>query len=262
MLESRWFLTMESQFGKKWDTYCGVDMAPEANRRLAADVKAGRRRLPSLAEYAAALGEYIERYNHRPHRGLNGAIPADVWAQRDENPVMDLGAIELRERANCKVFRQRVTLHGRRYKAPVLADVDGREVIVEYWLHNDKQVRVLDQQGRLLCTADLVNKSPYLPESRIEERRQRNLEARRQRAQRKLDEVNERARGALPHEAELGQLEARGALSKEADESIEHEPRIKLDLAPDFREMDEPDGARFVLSQAANGGPIDDEECI
>lgn len=258
----RWFRTFEEKFGKRWDTYCGVDMAPEANRRLTVEVKSGKRELPSLYQYVEGVREFVEWYNHRPHRGLAGRTPASVWAERTPNPIADISAVNLRERAECKVIRLRVRLHNRWYKSPELVDFEGRQVITEYWLHDDARVRVLDLQGRFICEAGLVKKSPYLPDSRLEERRQKNLEQQRRRAQEKLDDVSARARLVLPHEEQLARLEKHSALSVDDADALEHSPGIRLNLTPDFEEMAEPAGPRLDLSLAVDDGAFDDEEYI
>lgn len=248
----RFFLTLEGKYGKRWDTYCGPDMAPEANRRLAAEVKAGRRTLPSLAQYAEGLRAWIDWYHQRPHRGLDGRTPAQVWAERTPNPVPELAEIHLRERAVCKVARQRIRLHNRVYRDPLLAEVEGREVIVEYWLHDDQTVRVLDMRQRHLCAATLVRKDPYLPASRMEERRQKNLAAQRKRAQLRLDEVDARARGVLPEPHTSRALEALGALEAEPSPTeLAAEPHLVLD--PAWNGDAEPEGSRLDITDWPQG---------
>lgn len=172
--------------------YCGDDMAPEINRRLSAELSMGRRTLPSLPQYVESFRRFIDAYHGTPMDVLNGRTPAQVWAEL--NPVtveMDADAV-MRPRQEATVQRQTVRLHNRFYYHEALALYDGRKVVVEYDLHTDGKVWVLDAKGRLVCEAKLVNTIGVLPTSRIDEQRDRRLQGQLKRLERKVDEAQAR----------------------------------------------------------------------
>lgn len=172
--------------------YCGDDMAPEANRRMSADLAMGRRTLPSLKQYVDSFTQWLEHYHDQPQDKLNGRTPAQVWAELTPVSVgMDADAIA-RPREECTVGRQTVRLHNRFYYAEALALFDAQKVDVEYDLHHDGRVWIFDKKGRFVVEAKLVNTIGVLPASRLEEGRERRLAGQVKRLQRKVDEVTQR----------------------------------------------------------------------
>ena len=196
----RWFGTMERDFGKRWDTYCGADMAAEALQLITRDVKSGKRRLPSLQEYVAALAAWIEKYHHRPHPGLNGRTPAEVWAEREQTPLHMPAEAIVRPRTERVVGRQSVRLHNREYGAAELVAYNKDAVLIEYDLLDDSSVRILAKDGRWICDAKLIRKADYLPASRIAEAQQNRLEGQVKRLDRKRDELEARAGLTITHD--------------------------------------------------------------
>lgn len=201
----RWFRTVRDQFDKRWDTYCGDDMAQETINRLLRDVKAGKRTLPSLHQYKLMLAEWVERYNNRPHPALGGKTPAEVWATLQRVPVELPAAAVIRPRIIRKVRRSSIQHDNRWYTHPDLIHYNKQSVIVEYDLHNDELISVLADDGRWICDARLVQKADYLPASRIEQAKQKRLAGQQKRLQRKLDEVEARSRNTL--EAQTARIE-------------------------------------------------------
>lgn len=190
----RWFGTMERSFGKQWDSYCGADMSAEVLNKLERDVKAKRVQLPSLAQYRYALEQWIQEYHHKPHKGLDGQTPAQVWAGLQRSPLHSPEAAAFFPRAERKVnARALIQLDGRSYTNRELLHFAGKKVIVEYNIHNDQWIRVLNPAERWICDAELVEKKPYLPASRIEEAQANRLQNQLKRLERKADEKQRRA---------------------------------------------------------------------
>jgi len=189
----RWFGTMERSYGKRWDSYCGADMAGDALRKITKGVKRGTYTLPSLDEYREGLRTWIERYHNTKHRGLKGQTPAAVWAQLE--PVvldmsMDAVVLPVAER---KVRRLEVHLHNRVYRHDELLHHEGQTVHVQYSVHTDQAVRVLSTDGYWICNANIVVKKAYLPDSRLQEAKLKRLKGQQKRLQIKADENVRRA---------------------------------------------------------------------
>lgn len=209
----RWFRTVRDKHDKLFaggQVYCGDDMAPEINRRLSADLAAGRRTLPSLQDYVASFRAFLEHYVDEPMEVLGGRTPAQVWAEL--TPValgLDADAV-MRPSQQATVQRQTVRLHNRFYFHEALALYDAHKVNVEYDLHHDSKVWVHDAKGRLVCEAKLVNTIGVLPTSRLEEGRDRREKGQVKRLQRKLDEVHARRQDAITADDQVKALEDLG----------------------------------------------------
>jgi putative transposase len=67
-------------------------------------------------------------------------------------------------------------------------------VLVEYDLHDDSFVAVRHLDGRFICEARLDVKKPWLSESRIVDAEQRAMQHATERLERKIEEVQQRAR--------------------------------------------------------------------
>ncbi|MGR9014149.1 MAG: Mu transposase C-terminal domain-containing protein [Gammaproteobacteria bacterium] len=192
------FKIFRNRHDKKFMTYCGDDMAPEINRRLSSEVERGLRTLPSYAEYVASVKQYIDDYNNEPKGVLNGETPRQVW-QRDLKQVHVHIAAEalVMPRAIRTVRRWRITLDKRVYEAAELAQYNNQQVLIEYSLHKDDEIRVLDDQQRLICIAKLAGKVDRLPESRIVEAEHKRLTGQVQRLERHANEKKLRAQPVL-----------------------------------------------------------------
>ena len=224
----RWFKTMEGQFGKKWATFCGHEMVDEVKSKIAVDVKAGKYTLPSLRDYSAALDNYIQRYNHKPHRSLEGRTPAELWATLARTPLHTPEAAVVLPRKTRSVRRCAINLDKRWYRSPELEAYNGDKVIVEYDLRNDSMIRILRHDDkRWICDAALVEKAEYLPESRVEEAQQKRLVGQKKRLQRKLDEVEARAGLAITHTHILDDLEL---ANEGAQKALQQKERNTLDV--------------------------------
>lgn len=232
----RWFRTMEESFGKQWDTYCGKDMSASAERNLIQKVKQGKYPLPSLQQYMDGLREWIDEYHHKPHRGLHGRTPADMWAELERVPLECPTAAVVLPRESRKIVRGYITLHGRTYGNPELFHFDGKHVLVEYSVHNDQMIRVLSENEVWLCDANLVSKVDYKPTSRIEEETQKRLKHQIKRKELHIEEDKRRAGMTLGHEAatqgilELESQKKGGAIAPPQYPLDQDEPEIVIDL--------------------------------
>jgi putative transposase len=180
-LQEGWFRWFEERLGKRFDTYCGHDRTDDFLRHLSEKVKRGIIVLPTLQQYIDAVRDYVETYNNTPQDGLGGKTPAEIWAALERVELHTPAEAIIRPRIQRTVQRWGITLDKRKYRAAALAQYEGREVIVEYSIHTDDRVWVHDLKGRYLCDAQLVEKTPWLPDSRIEQAQQKRLEGQRQR---------------------------------------------------------------------------------
>jgi putative transposase len=200
------FKHFEEKVGKRFETYCGHERTDDFLRHLSAKVERGEIVLPSLDEYVAAIAAWVERYNNRAQKRL-GCAPAELWAQLERTPVELPGQAIIRPSESRTVRRWRVQLHGRTYEHAELAAYNGRQVNVEYDLHDDRVVWIRDMAGRFICEAGIVERVPWMPVSRIEEGKRKRLKGQLARKQRAIDEDRERARLSVTHDQALRGLE-------------------------------------------------------
>lgn len=200
------FHHFEERLGKTFPTYCGHVRTDDGLRRMADKLKRGELTLPTLAQYRDAIAAYIERYNHTRQDEL-GATPAELWAQLQRTPLELPQAAIVRPREQRTVERWGVTLHNRLYRATELAEHNGREVIVEYDLHDDARVTIRDLTARFICEASLTDRKPWLPVSRIEEMQQKRLAGQIKRKELKIDEDKARAGLLVNHEDTLAAMD-------------------------------------------------------
>lgn len=74
----RFFLTMRTQFAQKFHSYSGKH-TDRQNLDAAFDQKASM----TLDEFRAELYEWVvDKYHHRPHSGLKGKTPYEVWQEQ------------------------------------------------------------------------------------------------------------------------------------------------------------------------------------
>lgn len=204
----RFFGTMERDHNKWFESYCGADMADEAIQLLLKKVKKGEAQLPTLQQWMASFTDWLNQYHNKPHDGLNGKTPCEVWATLEQHKVEPISAAIFWPRKERTVTRQAIRLDNREYIAPELIQYNNKKVIVEYSLHDDRFIRVMDTKGRWICDAGLISKQDYVPASRIEEAKQKRLVAQVKRLEVHADEKRERAGLALPHDQFLDDVEA------------------------------------------------------
>lgn len=201
-----WF---EERCGKRFATFCGHCRTDDALRHLRQKTEKGIVKLPSLVEYAQAVKDYFEFYNNNPQRGLeDGKSPNQLWEQLERVPLEVPSVAVVRPRETRKVIRWSIALHGRTYRADELAQFEGREVLVEYSLHDDALVWVFDEKGRFVVEAVLNEKMPWLSDNRIQDGLERRAQGQRKRLQIKLDEVDARSRKPISAASMLDALDA------------------------------------------------------
>lgn len=198
-LSEGWFKHFEERCGKRFETFCGHCRTDETLSRLSDKIKRGDIVLPSIDEYRDAVGQYIDIYNNLPQPGLSNRSPADLWAEL-EHCETHMDPLDLvRQREQRVVRYMRVQVFGRTYEGSDrgLAMHEAQKVIVEFDLHDMSTVTVRDLDGRYLCDAPQVAKQPWLPNSRIQELKQKRLEGQVKRFENKAQEAAARARPLL-----------------------------------------------------------------
>lgn len=246
----RWFRTLEEDFGKRWPSYCGKDMAGEVLQKLLRDLQQGKRQLPTLQEYSAGLQTWIGHYHNRPHSALDGRSPNEIWSSLDRAPLHMPQAAVCRPWVERRVRRQTVQLHNREYSTPELSAHEGKAVTVEYDLHDDAQVRVFTlRDRRWLCDAHLVQKRGYIPHSRVEELQQQRLNGQLRRIEQKRQELQDRASQTIDHTTALEQLGWPAAEAFLPGEKMEAET-LDFDLLRGFRETEPEEGVTVIPTLA------------
>jgi putative transposase len=202
------FHIFEERCGKQFATYCGHNRTDDYLRHLSKKVERGIITLPPLAEYLDAIAAFVDSYNRNPQRRL-GCAPADLWAQLERVPVEIGPEALIRPQERRTVRRWGVSLWNRMYRHPELAHHNGRDVLVEYDLHDDARVTLRDLDGRFICEAEHVDRKAWMPPSRIEDLAQKRLAGQAKRLRDKLEEAEARGTFAIEHQAErLDDIEA------------------------------------------------------
>ena len=199
----RFFRTMEDDFGKDFDTYCGYDMSPDASRLFSSSVKAekaaaeGKIHIPTVDEWCESFTDWLNRYHNRPHPEEPGTTPAELWSQLERVPVVDHNLL-VKPREEVSVSRSLVTLHKRKYISEYLYQYEGQKLVAEYDLHDDSTIRLFDLEGRWLTTATLKTKKDYISTSRIEDAQRKRLLEQTKRLNNKIHEKRMEAGRDIP----------------------------------------------------------------
>lgn len=205
----RFFRTVRDRHDKLFaggQVYCGDDAAPETNRRMVAEVNAGKRVLPSLAQYIHSFKQWLETEYHQTLLEKRGDTPANLWkalVQTKAEIAMDAIA---RPRTEAIVHRQSVTFGKRRYVHSALAEYDSAKLIVEYDLHDDMHVWLFDAKGRFVVEAELASTIGVLPKSRLEEGRARRLQGQLKRVENDYKEKLARSMGSVDAQSQLSDI--------------------------------------------------------
>lgn len=202
----RFFRTIRDGHDKTFESYCGHDMSGDVLRQLLIDVRRGTKQLPTLDAYMAGLADFIDRYHNTVHSALNGQTPAQLWAALQRTPVVVKHDAIVRPRIQRKVTRGTLTLFSREYRHAELIRYNTETLLIEYNLHDDSAVRVLTDDERFICEAALTQRMPYVSESRIADMQQNRLKGQLKRLEIHADEVRERARMNIDHEAYVASL--------------------------------------------------------
>lgn len=182
-----------NDLAKRMPTYIGRDMDKEAKKVVHQETRREIRdigqasRLPSWAEFIAAVEKTIADYNDRPHTGLpryedpeTGRVrhmtPNEAWALHVQNgfePVtIDPDEMDdlFRPYEIRTASRGLVKWNTNEYFHPSLEAYHGKEVVVGYDLHQAEKVWVREfdveegQPGKLICVAEFGgNAQRYIP---------------------------------------------------------------------------------------------------
>lgn len=189
----RFFRTMEEDLNVFFGSaFCGNGHSKEHLRNFVNACKRGKAEPVDMALWCEAFENWLTKYHNRPHPEEKHTTPAELWSQLEcIPPHMSFEAMR-RPHVERVVSRGEISLDNRIYRAPELLAFNGKTVIVEYDYHTDAAV-VIRYQDQFICAAKLNHKPDFLPESRIEEDKQKSLAAAEKRLQRKLDEKRARA---------------------------------------------------------------------
>ncbi|HDR9026893.1 TPA: Mu transposase C-terminal domain-containing protein [Burkholderia vietnamiensis] len=152
--------------------------------------------------------DQIDVYNARPHRSLPMTNDPSNGRRRHMSPDEAFAAFQakgwqpvtlaadeadrvFRPRVERTVQRGEVRLLNNHYFSGLLEEFHGETVHVAYDIHDAKFVWVYEgETGRFICKAEAgANTAHYMPMSYVEQAREKRADARAQRLQVKLDEV-------------------------------------------------------------------------
>jgi putative transposase len=121
-----------------------------------------------LAELVELFAAWVSAYNQRPHGGLDGRSPLEVFGE-DPTPLRRLEAerarVLLLARRDARVHSDGIHLHRHRFTAPGLADLVGEIVQIAFAPHDDRSIEVF-HRGQWRCTA--VPQETLTPAQRAE----------------------------------------------------------------------------------------------
>lgn len=194
-----WFRWFEERCGKRFSSFCGHCRTDDALSRLETKIRRGEIEIPTWQQYLDAVRAYVSAYNATPKEALDGRTPDELWqTQLQPNPLHIPVDTLLRPQRQATVRRWEVRLLHRYYRAAELAAYERRKVNVEYDLHEDSRVWIRDDQQRLICVAELVEKTRWAGESAMEDAREKSRRGKLARLERKAEEVNGRHKPLLP----------------------------------------------------------------
>lgn len=244
--------------------------------------------------------DQIDAYNARPHRSLPMTNDPSNGRRRHMSPNEAFAAFQakgwqpvtlaadeadrvFRPRVERTVQRGEVRLLNNHYFSGLLEEFHGETVHVAYDIHDAKFVWVYEgATGRFICKAEAgANTAHYMPMSYVEQAREKRADARAQRLQVKLDEVEAERTGqpALTLDTpEVITIPGFGDITRDAlnRRFVDAEPVIEVTAAPvrvsepapvtaEIFELPETAEQRFARWQALHqhidtGGVPDQEE--
>ncbi|MBL1321530.1 MAG: DDE-type integrase/transposase/recombinase [Methylophaga sp.] len=197
----RFNLILKEELLKQFPAYCGKDAAPEPLQLYLKKVDKGEKQLMSVEQFKVFLDEYIHWYNHkRKHGSIGNKTPAQLWANVERNPPIDVQDVFFWDQAERVVQRSAISFESREYYSPELIQYNTEKVIVEFNINDDSFVKIRDLDERWLCDAQKINAAPYRSISILEDRKQKSLIQKRKRLQIKMDEVEDRNALNITHE--------------------------------------------------------------
>jgi len=156
----RFFDTLDKQFTKTIETYCGKDTKrrPDDLKKLLSNVTL-LRKIYDLADFGQVVDRYITAYNNAAHtgRGMDGRSPVEVFESRSSRRVMAEGVAELLMRVwtkEIKVGKNGVrvnNLYYGQYSAELLMQ-QGRKVRAAYDPDDMREIHIYDAKTLRLIT--------------------------------------------------------------------------------------------------------------
>ena len=239
----RFFKTLEESFGRRWWSYCGYSMDPEAKDALLKKFEKDPSALPTLEQYKEGLRSWLVGYHQGEHPEVKGKSRGEVWAESFVRTPLGPGEGLWWPREERVVNRQAVSLKGREYKHTALAPYnktalrDGK-VWVEYDVNDDRSVRVLTPDGRWICDALLVHRRAALKTSVLEDVRANREKGALKRLEVHVQEVKDRAAVMVDAAQSLLAIEDQtGEVSLLADELARGEIGVSK-TSPDELDLD------------------------
>jgi hypothetical protein len=168
----RFFNTLEARFAKTWDTYTGKDTTQKPDWMHRADSRASTlANAPTLAEFTAALGEWIDAdYNRRVHLGdaMNDRTPDQCFAE-ELKTKRTLGREQLEFATFQRIGPVKIGQDGVRYKGLHFGQFDqqlarrhGQQVKLAVDDRDLSHVYVCDLEGRFICRAKANGKIAFV----------------------------------------------------------------------------------------------------
>lgn len=207
---------------KEVQGYIGRDMDRQAKQqvfkmsRQALTGKAGESIATPLMPWHLFLefcAEKAAAYNAKPHRSLPKVVdqvtgrrrrlsPDEAWALAEANGFVPERITEedarplFRPQTTRMVRRCEIELFTNRYFNAALEEFHGDRLRVAYDLHDPQTIWVYSDDGRLICTAELdANVRDYMPQSFVEQARDKRAASRQNRLEVKLEEVRAERNG-------------------------------------------------------------------
>jgi len=226
---------------RKLPTYVGSDMDGttlyKATRLIESDVRkngTSDRVIPWTSFVGFVAADAIDAYNNRPHSALPKITDDDgrrrhmtpnecwqAWLARGWEPDC-ISPEELadmwRPRIQRRTFRGEIHFMGNIYFSAALQHYSGQEMIVEYEPQDWTFVYVRDLDGRLIARAAWNgNRSGYQPLTAVEAAADKRAKTRRERVERKLEEIELEQAGAkvIDMQPDPAAIEARRMIEEE-----------------------------------------------
>lgn len=173
--------------------YCGKDASADSLRHVVNEVRAGRMKAPTLAEFTEKFNEWLMRYHGRPSPAEPLRSRAEVWGELQPIPPTDSCKELKRQAVQLTVRRASVKHHKREYGHPELHAFNGQRLTVEIDIFDASFVVMRSLDGRWICDAPLIKAIDVIAENRLEDARALRAENAIKRLEKKMDEQLARA---------------------------------------------------------------------
>jgi len=201
--------TVWTTLARRFPTYIGADMDPEAKQRSfkltrkeIRELGSSRRLLP-IFDFIRLANAAVAQFNARPTRSLpkiegEHLSPDDAWSRAvdagfEAQRISPAEADDLfRPYVKRSVKRCEVSIFNNTYFSAALEDYNDESVRVGYDLHDASRVWIRDLEGRLLAIAQVDgNRRAYFPQSAIDSARAKRARGRERRLEAQLEDVRQ-----------------------------------------------------------------------